>query len=159
MFRVEINSTLIGFLEVMANMQEGSSLKGITKVTDFSVSGNESSEPIICDTNCWDLLSLAHVLETSLVKGSNLLSYIVWWSVRVWTWEYVTIVQENNLDTFYNTLMDTKGHSSSNINVNIINISNSCWILSKISSLTLSISFIIRRDNNNILTKICKTNR
>ena len=68
----------------MANMQEACTLEGVSKVTDFGITSDKTCEPIICDADGWDDLSLTAVLETSLTEDGNLLDNVRWLSIWIW---------------------------------------------------------------------------
>jgi hypothetical protein len=103
-------------------------------------------------------LSLAAVLKTSLAKDCNLLDNISWLSIWIWRWEHITIVQEHLLYSFDSAFMNSKCESSTNINSEVINVPNPSWILSQIASLPLSVSLVVRGDDDDLLAKVSKTN-
>ena len=141
---IKMDSSLIGLLQVMADVKEAGSLECISKVTDFSVGSSETSEPIVGHTNGGNVLSLAAVLKDSFTEHSNLLNDVSWLSIWVWAWENVSVVKENNFDSFNNSLMDSKRDSSTDINMNVVNVFNARWIISKIASLSLSVPLVVR---------------
>ena len=54
--------------------------------------------------------------------------------------------------------MDTQGHSRIiNINIKIGDKTDSSWILGKVSSLSFPISFVVWRNNYNLLTQFGQT--
>lgn len=136
-------------------MHKVGSFEGITEMTLLSISCNKSCEPIISDTNSWDDLSLTAILKASFTKSSNLLDSKLWCYIRIWDWEDVTVVHEDKLNTFNRTLMDSESNSTINIDFDVVNIVNSISL--DVSSSTLSISFIVWGDNNDLLTKLSNT--
>ena len=156
--RVKPDSALVGFLKVMADVKEAGSAEGVSKVTHFSVSGNQTGEPIVGHANGWNILSLAAIFKDSLAEDSDLMDNITWLSIWVWAWEDVSVMKEYYLHTFDHSLVNTKSHSSTNVNMDIVDIFDASWILSEVSSLAFSISLIVWRNNDDLLTKVSKTN-
>ena len=89
---VKPDSALVGFLEVVADMEEAGSAKGVAEVTYFGVSGNESREPIVGHANGWNTLSLAAIFEDSFTEDSDLMDNVAWLSIWIWAWEDISVV-------------------------------------------------------------------
>jgi hypothetical protein len=124
-------------------MQESSTLEGVSEVTDLGVCWYETSEPIVCDADCWDLLSLAAILKTGLAKHCNLLDFVCWLGIRIRTWKDISIVEEYNFHTTHLSLMDAKGEPSSDTYVHVVDVVNASRILLQISSLSFPVSLVI----------------
>jgi hypothetical protein len=92
---IQMDSTFVKLLKVVANVQECSSLEGVSEVTDLGVGWDQAGEPIVGDTDCRDHLSLAAVLETGLAEYRNLLNLVCWLCFRIRAWEHISIVQEH----------------------------------------------------------------
>lgn len=76
------------------------------------------------------------------------------------SWENVSIVKENNSDSSLITLMNSKCDGLIlDLYLDVSLESNTRWITCEISSLTLSIPFVIWRNNCYLLSKINKSNR
>lgn len=158
-FGFEPNSTLVGLLEVMADVEEASSAEGITEVTDLGISGNKSCEPIVGNADGWNTLSLAAIFKHSFTEYSNLLHNVPWLSIWIWAWENITIVKEYNLHTFDHSFMDSKSETSANANMDVVNVSDASWVLCKVTCLALSVSLVVGGDNNDFLAEVGETNR
>lgn len=154
-FWIEVNSSLVTLLQVVANVQESRSSECVTKMTDFGIGCYRSGEPIIGDTNGRNTLSLAHELEAGLAKDRDLVNNEIWLSIWIWTGEKIRVVKEDNLDTLDETFMDTELGSTSDVYKDVVDVINA--ILMKVASLSLSVPFIIWRDDNYFLSKIGKT--
>ena len=71
---VKPDSSLIGLLQVMADVEEAGSLEGVSKVADLGIGGGEAGEPIVGRTDGRDFLSLAAVLKDCFAENSDLLN-------------------------------------------------------------------------------------
>ena len=89
---VKPDSAFVGFLEVVVDMEEAGSAEGVSEVTHFGVSGDESCEPIVGHTNGWNILSLAAIFEDSFTENSDLVDNIAWLSIWIWAWEDISVV-------------------------------------------------------------------
>ena len=101
---------------------------------------------------------MAAILKTTFTEHSNLLHNVVRLSIRVWRWENVSVMKEYDSYTFHNTFMDSECAATSNVDMNVALIMDASWILSKISSLSLSVSLVVWRDDDDFLAKISKSN-
>jgi len=155
-FRIQVNPSLIGLLQVVANVNKLSSLEGVAELADFTVGCNESCEPVVCNTDGGDLLSLAAVFEAGLSKNSNLLDCKVRLHIRVWRWEDVSAVKEDKIDSFDFAFVDAYGASSININMDVIDIVNA--IALDVAGLALSVSFVVGGDDVHLLAELRNTN-
>ena len=103
--RVKMYSTFIALLQVVANMDEGRASEGITEMANFGVSRYQSCEPIICDADRGDHLSLATIFKACLAKDSNLMHGEIRLGVGIRGRIEVRVVQEDNFHTFDSALM------------------------------------------------------
>lgn len=156
MFWIKMDSSLISLLQIVANVQESRSSECVAEVTNLGICSNTSSEPIIRNTDCWYFLPFAAILEYGFAKYSDLVYSKIGLSIWVWHWVEIRIVQEDYLDTFDHTFMYTKCASTTNININVVNVVNS--ILLKVAGLAFSVPLIVRRNDDNFLSKIGETN-
>lgn len=90
--RVKMDSTLVGFLQVVADMQEAGSAEGVSEVAHFGISGHKTCEPIVRHANGWNTLSLAAIFKDSFSEDRNLMDNVAWLSIWIWTWEDVSVV-------------------------------------------------------------------
>lgn len=86
---IKVNSSLVSLLQVVTNVQESRSSEGVTKVANFGIGSNGTSEPVVGDAHCWNALSLAHVFEAGLAEDGDLMHNEIWLSVWVWAWEKI----------------------------------------------------------------------
>lgn len=89
---VKPDSALVGFLEVVADMEEAGSTEGVAEVTYFGVSSHKTCEPIVGHANGWNILSLAAIFEDSFTEDSDLMDNIAWLSIWIWAWEDISVV-------------------------------------------------------------------
>lgn len=87
-----MDSALVGFLQVMADMKELSVREVVTEIPILYVSCHESCEPIISNTNWWFDLFLAAILKTSFVKDSNLENHMSWSIALIRSGEDISIM-------------------------------------------------------------------
>ena len=156
-FGIEPDSSLISLLQIVADVKEASSLKGITEVTNLCIGSSKTSEPIVGYAYSWNDLSLAAILKHCFAEHSNLLNDISWLSIWIRAWEYIFVVKEHNFDSFYHTFMNSESESVSNAYVYIVNPFDISWILIQVSSLSLSVSLVVWRNNDDFLPKVCET--
>jgi len=104
---VKPNSAFVGFLKVVADMEEAGSAEGVPEVTYFGVSSDEPCKPVIGHANGWNILSLAAIFKDSFTEDSDLMDNIAWLSIWIWTWEDIPVVKEYYLNTFYHSLVDS----------------------------------------------------
>jgi hypothetical protein len=154
---IEIDSTLISLLQIVADMKEACALEGVSKVTNLGISSCEASEPIIGHTDSWDLLSLAAVFEHSLSEDSDLLHDVARLSIRVWAREHISIVEEDHLYSFDHALMHSEGEAIPDADVDVVNVSDAGWVFTQVSSLSLSIPLIVRRNDDDLLAQISES--
>jgi hypothetical protein len=157
-FGIEPDSSLVSLLQIVADVKEASSLKGITEVTNLCIGSSKTSEPIVGYTDGWNRLSLAAIFKHCFAEHSNLLNDVSWLSIWIRAWEDISVVKEHNFDSFNYTLMNSKSESFSNTDVDVVNIFDASWILSQVSSLPLSVSLVVWRNNDDLLSKVCETN-
>lgn len=138
-------------------MQEAGTLESVSKVTDLGITGDKTCEPIVGDANGWDDLSLAAVLEASLTEDGNLLDDIGWLSIWIRRWEDISVVEEDDGNTLNFTFVDTESASTSDVDMNVIFVVDSSWVLSQVTGLTLSISLVVWGDDVDLLAKISET--
>ena len=155
---IKPDSALVGLLQVMTDMEEACALESITEMTNLGICCSESSEPIVGDTNSWDLLSLAAVLKNSFAEDSNLLDDVTWLSIWIWAWEDIAIVQEDNSYSFDHSLVNSKSESATDSDMDVVFVMDTCWILGQVTGLSLSVSLVVWRDHNDLLAKVGKTN-
>ena len=153
-----MNSTFICLLQVMANVQEFGVFKIISKLPMLMISSNKTRKPIVCDAYRWCKFSLTAVFKDSLVKNRQLINHCSCAVPLIRWWKNLSIVQEYDFDISHSSFMDTQGHSLTiNINIKIGDKTDSSWILGKVSSLSFPISFVVWRNNYNILTQFGQT--
>jgi len=128
-FWLNPDSTFVSFLKIMADVKESGSSEGITEVANLSVSCYHTGEPIIRNANRRNDRVLAAILEASFREHSDLLNDVIWLSIGVRAREDVSVVQENNSDTFDHTLMDSEGTTTGDIDVDIVFVMDSGWVL------------------------------
>ena len=150
------DSALVGLLQVVANVKEGATSESVSEVANLCVSGDHTSEPVIGHADGWDDRILAAVLETGFAEDSDLLNDVIWLSIWVRAWENVSVVKEDDSDAFDHTLVNSEGAASANVYVNVVFVMNTCWILSEVTCLSFSVSFVVWRDNNDLLAKVGK---
>lgn len=98
-------------------------------MANLSVSCYHTGEPIIRNANRRNDRVLAAILEASFREHSDLLNDVIWLSIGVRAREDVSVVQENNSDTFDHTLMDSEGTTTGDIDVDIVFVMDSGWVL------------------------------
>jgi len=155
----KVDLALVGLVEVVANVEECGSLEGISEGADSGISWGETSEPVVGDGNAWDDASDTEPFETGFGKDRDLLDGEGWLTIWVWSWEDVSFMQEDDLDSINDTFVYTELDSASKIDGNSVDIVDASWswVLSKISCLSFSVSFVVWRDDNNFLTKLGKS--
>jgi hypothetical protein len=70
LIRLWEESTLVGRLEIVSNMQERGAFEGGPECTDLGIGGNETREPIVRDAHRRYYASLAAELEAGFAKYS-----------------------------------------------------------------------------------------
>lgn len=128
-------------------------------MTDFSVGWHQSSEPIVGHTDGRNALPLAAVFKASLGEDSDLLNCEVWLHVWVWRREEISVVQEDLLHAFDSTFVDSEGGSTCNVDGEVVNVFDSCWISGQIACLSLPVSLVVWGDDNNLLSKVGESDR
>lgn len=156
---IEVDSSLVGLLEVMADMQEGGSLECVTEVTDLGVASDEASKPIVGHAHGWDTLPLAAVLEAGLAKDGNLMRHKLWRGIWVRGGEDVGVVEEHDSNTFNISLVNSEGCPSTDINSDVVLVVNAGGILSEVACLALPVSLIVWGDDDDLLAEVCETDR
>lgn len=140
---VQVNSSLVSFVEIVADMDEGGALEGIAIMTYFSISSSEASEPIIGDSDARNALPRAAVLQTALAEHSELLDREGWLGIRVRRWEDVSVVQEYDFDAVDNALVNTQYSTTVDVDGDVVLVVDAGWVLGKIASLSLPVSFVV----------------
>jgi hypothetical protein len=84
---VEVNTTFVGLLQVMANMHKGCASESVTKMSLSAICCDKSCEPIISQANGWNLASIAAVLQACLSETRDHLSGKNRSIIRIWAWE------------------------------------------------------------------------
>jgi len=65
---VQMETTLVEFLEIVTDMHKDCSFKSISKVSLLGISSDKACEPIVCDTHSRDNTSLATELQAALIE-------------------------------------------------------------------------------------------
>lgn len=117
----------ISFLQIVTNMQESCSFESQAERI-FGIRGHKASEPIIGNTNWWNQLPLAAVLETSLAKDRQLSDDSSGSCINVWGWEDFALMQENLKDVPDCSFVDFDLVLLVCYHLNIINVLESMWV-------------------------------
>ena len=65
-------------------MAEGSTLEGVSEMSDFGVTRDQSCEPIVGDHHAWNKLALATELKACFAENRDLIDDIPWGSIWIW---------------------------------------------------------------------------
>jgi len=141
---VQVNSALVSFVEIVADMNEAGALEGIAIVANFSIGSGEAREPIVGDSDARNALPLAAVLEAALAKYSELLNCEGWLSIWIRRWEDVSIVQEYDSDAIDDAFVNAQGSTTVDVNCDVVLIVDAGWVFGEIASLPLPVSFVVR---------------
>lgn len=128
-FCIRVDSTLVVFHQVMADVNEGWFVEYVAENTDFGVACNKPSEPVVCDANRWNLLPLTAPLEACFTEQSDLTSCHLSVRIRVWNREHFWVVKEHNSNATYDTLVNANRVKRIKLDMDVINVNNTCWVL------------------------------
>lgn len=107
---VGVNAAFVGLLEVMTNVEEFSVIKEIAELPSISITGHQSSKPIVSDHDRRLYHLLTAVFKTCLVENCELEYDVPWASIRVRLGEHLSIMEEYNFNTSFHTLVNSNFH-------------------------------------------------
>ena len=154
---LRVKSTFVAFLQVVANMQEGGSLESGTESSNLCVSSDKTSEPVVADTDGRNDLTLAAVLEATLSKDGHLSASVGSSKISVRSRPDLCVVQKDNLNVANDTFMDSKSVFVVTSDRNVVNIVDASRVLSQVAGLTLSVSLVVWRNNDDFFSEFGKS--
>ena len=106
-----VNTTFVGLLKIMADMEELCICEKVAKLTSISVAGHESCEPIVGDHDRGLNDLLAAIFEDCLVEDGKLEDHVTWASIRIRFREDIGVVEKYDFDASFHTFMNTDFNS------------------------------------------------
>ena len=154
---IQMNSALVGLLQVMANVDELSIFESITELASLGIGWTKSWEPIIGNKYGWNLVFTCKILQTSFTKYWDHINCVMRSLLWVWTRINISIMEEHNFDTFDYTLMNAKVTTIWHFYMHVIQVMDSIGF--DVISATFPIMVIIWWYHDNFLTEFSDSNR
>ena len=143
----------------MTDVEEGGSIKCGSERAILCIAWDQASEPVVSDANRRENSSLAAIFETRFAENSKLSDSSDRSDISIGSGEDLSLVQENNLDSFNDSLMNTQLVNCVELYLDCINKFDTCWVLCEISSQSLSVSFVVWGNHDDFLSQFCQAYR
>ena len=138
------DSSFVALLQVVADVNEACSFESRTKHAGLCITWDETREPIISHTNCWNDCPLAQILEAGFRENGQLSSHVLSSLVRVRLRENLSMVQKGKFDSSYGAFMNANCDLYVSSHTDVVDVLEARWIFRQISGDSFAIPVVVR---------------